>query len=76
MAVVAKFFVQTITEHASMKGAKQVVLMPVTRGEENKEWAKWTPSGRLEMTINNEAAAAEFLLGEEYLLRFEHAPKE
>lgn len=75
MAVVAKFFVQTITEHAHQIGCKQITLQAVSRGEENKEWSKYTPSGTLTMSILNEAAAGQFTLGEEYLITFEHSPK-
>jgi hypothetical protein len=73
MSVIAKFFVQTITEHAHAKGQKQIVMAPVSRGEENKEWSKYTPSGRIEMSILNEAAAEQFELGKEYLVRFSPA---
>jgi hypothetical protein len=75
MAVTAKFFVQTITRHAAAPGQHTVVLAPVSRGEENKNWSKYTPSGKIEMNILNEVAASQFVLGEEYLLTFEHAPK-
>jgi hypothetical protein len=75
MSVVAKFFVQTITENAHQKDCKQITLSPVSRGEENKEWSKYTPSGNITLGILNEAASAQFLLGEEYLITFEHAPK-
>jgi hypothetical protein len=75
MSVVAKFYVASITEHASSKGQKQIALSPVSRGEENKEWSKWTPNGRIELNILNEKAAEQFVLGEEYLITFEHSPK-
>jgi len=73
MSVVAKFFVQTITEHSHTQGAKQVTLRAVSRGEENKEWSKYTPSGEITMQILNEVAAEEFVLGKEYLVRFSPA---
>lgn len=61
MAVRAKFYVAEFTRYAT--GASRpgyadpapfgkVVLRPVTRGEENKEWASATPSGQFEMTVN------------------------
>jgi hypothetical protein len=75
MSVVAKFFVQSITEHAHQKGCKTLTLNAVSRGEENKEWSKYTPSGSIQMSVLNEAASAEFLLGEEYLVTFAHSPK-
>lgn len=43
-------------------------------GKENKEWAKSTPSGSLQMVINPELPAAEFFKqGQEYYLTFELA---
>lgn len=76
MSVVAKFFVQTITEHSHSAGQKQITLQAVSRGEENKEWSKFTPSGQITMAILNEVAADQFVLGEEYLVTFQHSPKE
>lgn len=61
MAVRAKFYVQQVTKQATGGNwappapAGSVVLQPVLRGEENKEWASATPSGRIEMTIRGEA---------------------
>jgi hypothetical protein len=75
MSVVAKFFVQTITEHSHQIGSKQIVLAAVTRGEENKEWSKYTPSGKIEMSILNPGASDQFVIGEEFLVTFEHSPK-
>jgi len=68
MAVRAKFFVATITKHASglphgrtPEGwstpipVGEVIMRPVTRGEENAEWASATPAGEFKMTIRGEA---------------------
>lgn len=73
MAVRAKFYVSEYTETTT---GNKIVLMPVCRGEENKEWSKWTPSGRLEMGVLNETAAKEFIVGEEYYIDFTHVAKE
>lgn len=75
MAVQAKFFVQSISEQAHSIGQKTIVLSAVSRGEENKQWSKYTPSGTITMAILNPGAADQFLLGEEFLVTFEHAPK-
>ena len=45
-------------------------MLAVCRGEHNKEWAKYTPSGELRMVVNNPEASAQFELGKEYELRF------
>lgn len=71
--VKAKFYVREITEYAWNKGARQIVLAPVSRGEENKEWAAATPSGEIKLTINNELAATQFEIGKEYSITFEPA---
>jgi len=68
MAVRAKFFVATLTKHASGLPhgrtpdgwsppipVGEVVMRPVTRGEENAQWASATPSGEFRMTIRGEA---------------------
>ena len=40
-------------------------------GEVNKSWAKYTPSGKLEMAVTNPDAIAAFELGKVYELTFE-----
>lgn len=40
-------------------------------GEVNKSWAKYTPSGKLEMAVTNPAAIEAFELGKVYELTFE-----
>ncbi len=68
--VQAKFYVSKIIKQASNGVVAE--LLPVTRGEENKEWSKWTPSGSITMSILNDAAAAWFeeRLGSEVLIEF------
>lgn len=52
------------------------VLTAVTAtSEENKRWAKYTPSGRLELTITNPAAFGFFEPGDEYLVTIEKVAK-
>lgn len=55
MGVKARFFIQSITETT---GGHEVVCKPVIRGEHNKEWSKYTPSGELRMFLTNEAGGA------------------
>lgn len=47
-----------------------VILQPVTSGQGNESWSKWTPAGKLEMTITNPEAVAKFELGKSYFLDF------
>jgi hypothetical protein len=75
MSVVAKFFVSEISRYAHNLDQIAVKMTPVSRGEENKEWSKYTPSGGIQLNILNAKAAEQFVLGEEYLITFEHTPK-
>lgn len=70
MKVRAKFYVYSV-EHITGGGVK-VVLQPVTSGsEENKEFWKYTPSGKLEMFMNAGVPAAEqFQPEQQYYLDF------
>ena len=58
--VVARFYVDAVTKRAYNPGHVEVVLKAAGRGEQNKSWAQWTPSGELKMQINNPPAAAFF----------------
>lgn len=71
-SVRAKFVVDSITQH---RGGKSVVLVPVTSGsDENKSFWKYTPSGKLEMFMNEGVEAADaFAVGQEYYLDFTQA---
>ena len=55
--VVAKFYVKSVARHA--KGGA-VELQAVCRGEENKSWSEYTPSGQITMSILNDAALQWF----------------
>lgn len=55
----AKFVVSGITPDDNGEG-KHVTLMAVTSGsEENKSFAKYTPSGQIELYVDNPDAAFE-----------------
>jgi hypothetical protein len=77
MSVKAKFICNTISKSKFNKqdeGTATVTLHPVSSGsEENKEFWKYTPSGKVEMMIKNEAAEKYFEVGQEYYLTFEKA---
>jgi len=72
MVVRAKFVVDSITQH---RGGTTVILVPVTNGsEENKTFWKYTPSGKLEMWMNEGVeAAGMFTIGQEYYIDFSPA---
>jgi len=55
----AKFFIRTTSAYAVGNGS--VELIPATRGAENAQWAAATPSGKIEMTINNPPAFQWFV---------------
>jgi hypothetical protein len=71
MSVRAKFTVQSITSHAHGQ-AKTVRLNAVCADEvpENQRYHRYTPSGSLEITIDNPAALEQFELGKSYYLDF------
>jgi hypothetical protein len=77
MSVKAKFICNTISKSKFSKldqGSATVTLTPVVSGsDENKEFWQYTPSGKVEMQIKNEAAEKYFEVGAEYYLTFEKA---
>ena len=72
-AVTARFYVSEVIHRAYAPDQAQIKLQASTRGEENKAWATATPSGSIEMSINNPDAAAFFTsrLGQDVALTFE-----
>lgn len=63
----------TVGYNTAQKELSHVTLNPVT-DDANKSWSKWTPTGQLEMQINNPAALEQFKLGQCYFLDFTEAP--
>jgi hypothetical protein len=76
MNIRAKFRCTSKTEWSGK--VVEVALHPVTTGsEENKTWAKYTPSGEIKMHINNPAAVEAFVVDGEYYVDFtpaDHLP--
>lgn len=70
--VVARFYIESTTRSAYNPDHVEVTLKAAGRGEQNKSWAQYTPSGEMKLTINNPAAAAFFVdrLGQDVELRF------
>lgn len=82
MSVRAKFYVASVEitqreerEDGGVDHTGTVKLLPVTRGEENKSWSRWTPSGQLLMSTLNPKAFAWFQdrVGRELYLDFTDA---
>lgn len=78
MSVRAKFYVQKIEHiHQTQPGSvvANVTLAPVFGtfgdGKDNESWSKYTPSGKIEMTITNPGAIEQFEIGKAYLLTFD-----
>lgn len=72
MSIKAKFKCNYVTEYENQK---QALLVPVIgNSEENKTFSKYTPSGKLEIMIDNETPASDYFKpGKEYYLTFEEA---
>lgn len=58
--VTARFYVSTIEFPAGTNGQGKVVLMPAYANGANAEWATATPSGRIELQVNNPDAVEQF----------------
>lgn len=75
MTVKAKFRCEQASPNYG--DAKDITLVPVYSADpasENYSWSKARPSGRIQMTISNPAAHAQFEPGREYLVTFEPVP--
>jgi hypothetical protein len=69
MQIRAKFKCMSVEKQ---EGCEIVKLFAVNSadGKGNESWAKWTPSGNLQMTINAEGAVDVFKPGDVYFLDF------
>lgn len=72
MTVRAKFVVNEIAEYEGTKGQKTIKLRAVygDNSPENKAFWNATPSGKVELNVINQTAAAQFEIGKEYYLDF------
>ena len=57
----------------NVQESHQVKLQPVT-DKLNATWAKYTPGGSVDLTINNPEAFSQFKVGETYFVDFYSAP--
>ena len=55
MQITARFYVSQITKSPSDYGT--VTLQPAYKDGKNKEWAKYTPSGRIDLNVGVELPA-------------------
>ena len=53
---------------------RSVVKLTAANGPLNKTWAKYTPSGSIELQIDNPAAMDQFKLGQAYMVDFTETP--
>lgn len=77
MTVRAKFFVCRVgqTVYGGGKPQTEIELQAVGGGsEENKQFFQYTPSGNIKLGVLNEAAAAQFSIGQEFYVDFTPAP--
>lgn len=73
MKVRAKFMCHGVNNLYTIgDGVCAIVTMAPVYGDgaDNAEWSKWTPQGKLEMTITNPTAIEAFNLGKAYFLEF------
>lgn len=75
MSIAARFYVSEVTRFAYNPDATKVSLQAVARGPENKAWATATPSGAVQLTIQNPVASRWFeeRLGKDVAITFEDA---
>lgn len=76
MSVRAKFYVSEV-KHQATPGSDPcatIVMAPVFGtygdGKVNESWSRYTPSGKLEMTVTNPAAIEKFEVGRAYFVDF------
>lgn len=76
MAVSARFYVREITKHAGQDVGGSVKLSASLKGEVNKAWAKYTPSGEITMYVTNPEAFAWFdeHVGKDLSITFDEVP--
>ena len=68
--VVAKFRVDHMAKFPKYDGEDtpwNIVMYPV----QGEPFGKYTPSGKIEMIVKNDAASEQFIPGKEYLVTFE-----
>lgn len=72
----AKFQCLSVTDHGHNKSVKLGVVYSRKEGTENRDFTKATPSGTIEMSIDNPAAALQFIPQKYYYVDFVQCPEE
>lgn len=72
----AKFQCLSVTDHGHNKSVKLNVVYSRVEGSENRDFTKATPSGTIEMTIDNPVAAVQFVPQRYYYVDFQECPEE
>ena len=78
MTVRAKFYVSKLDPYSPPSTGGEVVLFPVYSEDpnhENKKFWDATPSGTIQMIINNPAAFERFTMDKQFYVDFTPAPK-
>lgn len=73
MTTRAKFNVAEIAKYGNDGGAKVILLPVIGNSEENKTFWRATPSGKIEMFINNPEAVKQFETFGEFYIDFTKA---
>jgi len=60
--------------NADPSRAQSKIKLTAATGPTNKTWARYTPSGFIELQIDNPAAMDQFKLGQAYFVDFTEAP--
>lgn len=72
----AKFRCNFVRDHGDNKYVELSVVYSRVDGSENKDFTKATPSGKIEMQIDNPAASVQFKPGDFYYVDFTPAPRD
>jgi cystathionine beta-lyase/cystathionine gamma-synthase len=73
MGIKAKFNVTALTKYGNGGGGNVKLAAVIGNSEENKEFWKYTPTGTIEMHIDNEEALKQFEGMGEYHVEFTKA---
>lgn len=72
----AKFMVVHVTKHSDGSEGVELSAANGRKDTANAQWSKWTPSGRLTMTINNPDAQGRLVPGKYYFLDISEAAED
>lgn len=76
MATRAKFQCLSVTDHGHNKMVRLGVVYSRKEGTENRDFTKATPSGTIEMQIDNPLSAVQFVPMRYYYVDFSEAPED